>query len=146
MSLFGFLLLLWSPAAEAGETYKTKAEIADAKAQFAACPMNTIHLYFKAISDQDEVGLLRLMTPEMQERSTAPRSFRSAFFSKGADFEKTHGKITYLGHRFIKVDRSKEKPMYLFEILMGFEKNGTVVARVEPIKFVFEGDLIDIAG
>ena len=146
MPLIALFIFLFSSAAEAEGTYKTKAEIAKLKTQFAACPMNTIQLYFKAISTQDEPGLLRLMTPQLQESSKDKRSFRSAFFNKDPDVEQTHGKITYLGHRFVKVDYSKQKPMYKFEVLMGFEKNGTMIARVEPIKFVFEGDLIDIAG
>ena len=145
MILFGIFFTLATNTALAEAKLTTSTEIQAAQAEFAAC-LNTIQRYFSAIANQDETALLAIMTPEMQNRSKHKGSFRSAFFGKSKEVETQHGKITYLGHRFVKIDVSKKKPMYKFEVLMGFEKNGQTVAKVEPIKFVFNGPLIDIAG
>ena len=82
MNLLAFIFIFWSASANAGEAFHTPADISKAKAQFAACPLNRIHQYFQAMADQDEAALLRLMTPQLQERSQQPGSFRSAFFVK----------------------------------------------------------------
>ena len=92
MILFGIFFTLATNTALAEAKLTTSTEIQAAQAEFAACPLNTIHRYFSAIANQDETALLALMTPEMQNRSKHKGSFRSAFFGKSKEVETQHGK------------------------------------------------------